>query len=59
MIEPEAAARHLVRAIVRSLRNCIFPWNMKIGLAILKYMPDRLFDRFMRRFGPQALKVEF
>jgi short-subunit dehydrogenase len=59
MIEPETAARHLVRAILRRPRNCIFPWNMKIGLAILKYMPDRLFDRLMRWFGPQALKVEF
>jgi len=59
MIEPEAAARHLVRAIMRKPRNCIFPWDMKIGLVILKYMPDRLFDRLMRWFGPQALKVEF
>jgi short-subunit dehydrogenase len=59
MIEPELAAKHLVRAIVRKPRNCIFPWNMKIGLAVLKFMPDRLFDRLMRWFGPQALKVEF
>ncbi len=59
MIEPEAAARHLVRAIMRRPRNCVFPWNMKIGLAILKYMPDVLFDRLMRWFGPQALNVEF
>jgi short-subunit dehydrogenase len=59
MIEPEAAARHLVRAITRRPRNCVFPWNMKIGLAILKYMPDALFDRLMRWVGPQALNVEF
>jgi short-subunit dehydrogenase len=59
MIEPETAARHLVRAVMRKPRNCVFPWNMKIGLAILKHMPDGLFDRLMRWFGPQALKVEF
>jgi len=59
MLEPEAAARHLVRAITRRPRNCVFPWDMKIGLAILKHMPDGLFDRFMRWFGPQALNVEF
>ncbi len=41
MIEPEEAARHLVRAVERRPRNCVFPWNMRIGLAILKYMPDR------------------
>jgi short-subunit dehydrogenase len=59
MIEPEEAARHLVRAVEKRPRNCIFPWNMRISLAILKYMPDRLFDRLMRWVGPQALHVEF
>ena len=59
MIEPEAAARHLVRAVERRPRNCVFPFDMRIGLAILKYMPDSLFDRLMRWFGPQAMDVEF
>src|SRR5208282_1930755 len=39
MIEPEEAARHLVRAVERRPRNCVFPWSMKIGLSVLKYMP--------------------
>jgi short-subunit dehydrogenase len=59
MIEPEVAALHLVRAIDRQPRNCVFPWDMRIGLAILKYMPDGFFDRLMRWFGPQALHVDF
>jgi short-subunit dehydrogenase len=59
MLEPEEAARHLVRAVERRPRNCIFPWNMRIGLAILRHMPDGWFDRLMRWFGPQALHVEF
>jgi short-subunit dehydrogenase len=59
MIEPEEAARHLVRAVEKRPRNCVFPWNMRVGLAILKYMPDRFFDWIMRRVGPQALHVEF
>jgi short-subunit dehydrogenase len=59
MIEPEDAARHLVRAIERRPRNCIFPWNMRVGLAILRYMPDWFFDRLMRWVGPQALHVNF
>jgi short-subunit dehydrogenase len=59
MIEPEDAARYLVRAVEKRPRNCVFPWNTRIGLAILKYMPDRLFDRLMSWFGPQALRVEF
>jgi short-subunit dehydrogenase len=59
MIEPEEAARHLVRAIDRRPRNCVFPWDMKVGLAILKYMPDSFFDRLMYWFGPRALTTEF
>ena len=59
MIEPEEAARHLVRAIERRPRNCVFPWDMRIGLAILKYMPDPIFDQLMRWAGPNALNVEF
>jgi len=59
MIEPEEAARHLVRAVEKRPRNCIFPWSMRISLAILKYMPDRLFDRLMQWIGPKALHVEF
>jgi short-subunit dehydrogenase len=59
MIEPEVAARYLVRAIDRRPRNCVFPWDMRIGLAILKYMPDWFFDRLMYWFGPRALKIEF
>jgi short-subunit dehydrogenase len=59
MLEPEVAARHLLRAIDRRPRNCVFPWDMRISLAILKYMPDWFFDRLMYWFGPRALKIEF
>lgn len=59
MIEPEVAAKHLVRAVERRPRNCVFPWDMKLGLAILKYMPDFAFDRLMRYVGPRALHVDF
>ncbi len=59
MIEPEDAARHLVRAVERRPRNCIFPWDMRIGVAILKYMPDPFFDRLMRWYGPKAMDVNF
>ena len=59
MLEPEQAAQHLVRAILRRPRNCVFPWSMRMGLAILRLMPDRLFDWLMRRAGPEALAVDF
>jgi 3-oxoacyl-[acyl-carrier protein] reductase len=59
MIEPEVAARHLVRAVERRPRNCVFPLSMRFGLAVLKYMPDWFFDWMMRLAGPKALHVEF
>jgi 3-oxoacyl-[acyl-carrier protein] reductase len=59
MLEPEQAAIHLVRAVLKRPRNCVFPWSMKMGLAILKLMPDRVFDWMMRRAGPEALAVDF
>jgi short-subunit dehydrogenase len=59
MLEPEQAAIHLVRAVLERPRNCVFPWSMKMGLAILKLMPDRVFDWMMRRAGPEALVVDF
>jgi short-subunit dehydrogenase len=59
MIEPEEAARHLVRAIERRPRNCVFPWQMKLGLSVLKYMPDSFFDQLMHWAGPRSLNVEF
>jgi short-subunit dehydrogenase len=59
MIEPEVAARHLVRAVERRPRNCVFPLSMRFGLAILKHMPDPFFDWMMRLAGPKALYVDF
>jgi short-subunit dehydrogenase len=59
MLEPEEAARHLARAVLRRPRNCVFPWSMRFGLAILRIMPDRWFDWLMRKAGPEALAVDF
>lgn len=59
MLEPEQAAYHLARAALRRPRNCIFPFQMRIGLALLKLMPDRVFDWMMRKAGPEALTIDF
>jgi short-subunit dehydrogenase len=59
MLEPEEAARYLARAVLRRPRNCVFPWSMRVGLTILKLMPDRCFDWLMRKAGPEALAVDF
>jgi short-subunit dehydrogenase len=59
MLEPEQAARYVARAVLRRPRNCVFPWSSRMGLTILKLMPDRWFDWLMRKAGPKALAVEF
>jgi hypothetical protein len=59
MIEPDVAAQHLIRAVERRPRNCVFPFSMRFGLALLKYMPDSFFDWMMRQAGPRALYVDF
>lgn len=59
MLEPEVAAQHLSRAVLRRPRNCVFPFSTRVGLAMLKYSPDFFFDWMMRRAGPEALTVEF
>jgi short-subunit dehydrogenase len=59
MLEPDEAARHVARAVLRRPRNCVFPWSLRMGLTLLRLMPDRLFDWMMRRAGPEALAVDF
>jgi short-subunit dehydrogenase len=59
MMEPEAAARYLVRAIRRKPRDYAFPWSTAVGMAFLRLLPNRLFDLMMERAGPRALTTEF
>jgi hypothetical protein len=59
MLEPDQAAKHLARAALRRPRNCVFPFSMRIGLTVLRFMPDFAFDWLMRRAGPEALAVDF
>jgi short-subunit dehydrogenase len=59
MMEPEQAARQIVRAVERRPRNHVFPFGTAVGMAILRHMPDRLYDRMMDFAGPRALTTEF
>jgi short-subunit dehydrogenase len=59
MLEPHEAARYLVRAIERRPRDYAFPLGTAIGMAVLKRMPNRLFDWLMDREGPRALNIDF
>jgi short-subunit dehydrogenase len=59
MLEPAQAAVQLVRAIERRPRNHVFPWSTKVGMGLLRRLPDRVFDWMMDRAGPRALTVDF
>jgi short-subunit dehydrogenase len=59
MLDPEQAARYLVRAIVRRPRDLVFPVSTALGMALLRGMPTTLFDWMMDRAGPRALTSEF
>jgi short-subunit dehydrogenase len=59
MLEPEEAARYIVRAIDRRPRDFVFPFSTAFGMGLLRRMPDRVFDWMMDRAGPRALTTDF
>jgi short-subunit dehydrogenase len=59
MLEPEAAARYIVRAVLRRPRDSTFPPGTALGMAVLRRLPCRVFDWMMDRAGPQMLTSEF
>ncbi len=44
MLQPEDAARRMVRAIERRKRWTVIPWQMRLVGAVLKAMPDGLYE---------------
>jgi hypothetical protein len=59
MLEPEEAARHIVRAVVRRPRDYAFPLTARLGMGLLRGLPNPVFDHCMDRAGPRALTTEF
>jgi short-subunit dehydrogenase len=59
MLEPEAAAEHLVKAIEKKPRDYVFPWYTALGMGFLRRSPNFLFDWMMDQAGPKALTTEF
>lgn len=59
MLEPEQAARHLVRAIERRPRDAVFPLSIALGMGFMRSLPGRVFDWMMDNAGPTALTTEF
>src|SRR5262249_32035390 len=49
MMEPETAARHILRAIRRQRRVHAFPWDTSLVLGLLRWLPAWLYDWCMAR----------
>lgn len=56
LMEPEAAARKIGKAIAKKSRTTIIPWQSWIIWGCLVVMPNILFDKFIllaKKFGPK------
>jgi NADP-dependent 3-hydroxy acid dehydrogenase YdfG len=58
-LAPEEAARHILRAIRRRSRVYAFPWAMRLGLAVLGWLPPRLYDWCMVRGAARIPNVPY
>lgn len=59
MLEPEHAARYVVRAILKRPRDYTFPLTTALGMKFLRGLPNILFDLAMDDAGPKALTSDF
>jgi short-subunit dehydrogenase len=57
MMEPEVAARHILRAIRRRSRVYAFPWSTSLLLNVLRWLPPWLYDWCMARGAAQVPNV--
>lgn len=58
-MEPEAAARHILRAIRRRSRVYAFPWATRLGIAVLGWLPPWLYDWCMVRGAARIPNVPY
>jgi short-subunit dehydrogenase len=59
MMEPEAAARHILRAIRRKSRVYAFPWSTGLLLGALRWLPAWLYDWSMARGAKKIPNVTY
>lgn len=59
MMEPETAARHILRAIQRRSRVYAFPWSTSLLLGVLRWLPAGLYDWCMTRAAAHIPHVTY
>lgn len=51
LLEPEDAARHILKAIRRKRREYSFPWQMAALMGLVRHLPNAWFDQLAKRMG--------
>jgi short-subunit dehydrogenase len=59
MMEPEQAARHILKAIRRRSRVYAFPWSTCLVAGFLRWLPPAVFDWLMGRAAAQIPGVQY
>lgn len=59
MLEPEVAARHVLKAILGKRREYAFPWSMSLALRLLCSLPAGLYDWMMSRGAAHIPNVRY
>jgi short-subunit dehydrogenase len=59
MISPEAAAKRILRAVLRRQSEAFFPWYDAWAAALLRRLPAWAFDAVMTSFGRILVKREY
>ena len=55
-LEPDDAARRIVRALKRKRKVYSFPWQMAIFMRLVRYLPDWAIARAMHGYNEKPLK---
>jgi short-subunit dehydrogenase len=58
-MEPEQAARHILKAIRRRSRVYAFPWSLRLGIGLLGWLPPWLYDRCMVKGAAKIPDVSY
>jgi short-subunit dehydrogenase len=59
MMEPELAARHIMKAILRRSREYAFPFGTSLAIRVLQWLPPGLYDWCMARGAAQIPNVSY
>jgi short-subunit dehydrogenase len=59
LLDADVAAQRMLRVIDRGVRRAVVPWQMGVVAALMRLLPDAIYDRLAARAGrkPRGLKL--